>query len=93
MTIYELSNSIIFLNFKTSLAIPSPYHPKCHNEALRKKIDMWLTPYLIKLGYTRKDIEFLGFATNTKTMTTSLSKSKAAKILELLELIMAWDCN
>ena len=47
MTIYELLNSIIFLNFKTSLVIAPetpPPPPQRHYNALRTKIDMWLTP-------------------------------------------------
>ena len=43
MTIYELWNSIVFLNFKTSLAIVP--HPERHYDTLRTKIDMWLIPY------------------------------------------------
>ena len=42
MTIHELWNSIISLNFKASLVIAPP--PVRYYDVLRTKIDMWLTP-------------------------------------------------
>ena len=41
---YELSNSINFRNFKTSLVTAPPTTHERHYDALRTKIDMWLTP-------------------------------------------------
>ena len=47
MTIHELWNLIIFLNFKTSLVIAPPPlprpQPQRYYDALRTKIDMWLS--------------------------------------------------
>ena len=40
---HELSNSITFLNFETLSVIATPTR-KRHYDALRTKIDMWLTP-------------------------------------------------
>ena len=44
MVIHELWNSIIFLNFKTSLVIAPFPTPERQYDILRMKIDIWLTP-------------------------------------------------
>ena len=67
-TIYELWNSIIVLNFKTSLVIapltPPPRTPLRHYGASRMKIDMWLTPKMFShktVYYLNKQVQKKAF--------------------------------